>query len=139
MNTHHRCVLIAACLGFLAGAPACRRSEPSKPAVEAPPPSRAAKLSKIVFVGKEHACDCTRKAVDAGWAALEKAVGTPAKVPIEKLYADTEAARVEPYRSQKAILALPAIYFVDGQGAVLDLLQGEVSESQVQPVLSKLQ
>jgi hypothetical protein len=49
-----------------------------------------AKVTRIVFVGKEHPCDCTRKALDAGWAALQKALGTPSKVPVEKLQVDTD-------------------------------------------------
>lgn len=89
------------------------------------------KATKIVFVGKEHACDCTRKSVDAGWAAVQKALGTPAKLPTERLQIDTEGEKVEPYRKQKPIMALPAIYFVDGKGTVLELLQGEVTAEQV--------
>jgi hypothetical protein len=95
----------------------------------------ATKVTRIVFVGKEHACDCTRKTVDAGWAALQKALGTPAKLPVEKLQIDTEGAKVEPYRKQKAIMALPAIYFLDGKDVVLDLLQGEVTAEQIVGVL----
>lgn len=139
MNIDSRCVLLAVCFAFIAGALGCRRAEQASPPVEAPAASASPKLSKIVFVGKEHACDCTRKAVDASFAALQKALGPTAKLPIEKMYVDTEAARVEPYRSQKPIMALPAIYFVDGKGTVLDQLQGEVNETQVQPILSKLQ
>jgi hypothetical protein len=97
--------------------------------------SAATKVTRIVFVGKEHACDCTRKTVDAGWAALQKALGTPAKLPVEKLQIDTEGAKVEPYRKQKAIMALPAIYFLDGKDVVLDLLQGEVTAEQIVGVL----
>jgi hypothetical protein len=96
----------------------------------------APKATKVVFVGKEHPCDCTRKAIDAGWTALQKALGTPAKLPVERLQVDTEGARVEPYRSQKPIMALPAIYFVDSKDAVLDLLQGEVTAEQVASVLN---
>jgi hypothetical protein len=139
MNIDKRCVLIAVCFASVAGAASCRRPEPPRPSATAPAAAAAPKLSKIVFVGKEHACDCTRKAVDASWTALQKALGPTAKLPIEKMYVDTEAARVEAYRSQKPIMALPAIYFVDGQGTVLDQLQGEVNETQVQPILSKLQ
>lgn len=99
------------------------------PAVAAKPDTP--KVARIVFVGKEHACDCTRKTVDAAWAVLEKALGTPAKLPVERLHVDTEAAKVEPYRQQKPIMALPAIYFVDGKNAVIELLQGEVTADQV--------
>lgn len=140
MNTHRRLLLVAACLGFFAASGACRRPEQTNPAAAAKAaPAPAVKLSKVVFVGKEHACDCTRRAVDASWAALEAALGTPARVPVEKMHVDTEAARVEPYRIQRPIMALPVIYFVDGKGAVLDVLQGEVTDAQIQPVLGKLQ
>jgi hypothetical protein len=97
----------------------------------------AAKVTKIVFVGKEHACDCTRKTVDGGWAALQKALGTPAKLPVERLQIDTEAAKVAPYREQKPMMALPAIYFLDGKGAVTELLQGEVTLEQIGHALGK--
>ena len=90
---------------------------------------------KVVFVGKEHACDCTRKKVDTALAALQKVLGTPPKIPVEMLKADTEEEKVEPYRKQKPMMALPAIYFVDGNGTVVDLLQGEVTEAQVRKVL----
>jgi hypothetical protein len=97
----------------------------------------AAKVAKIVFVGKERACDCTRKSIDAGWAAVQKALGTPAKVPVERLQVDTEGAKVERYRSQKAVMALPAIYFVDDKNVVLELLQGEVTEAQIASTLKR--
>jgi hypothetical protein len=92
-------------------------------------------VKRIVFVGKEHACDCTRKTVEGSLATLQKALGTPAKVPMERLQIDTEAEKVRPYQQQKAILTLPAIYFLDDQNRVLDLLQGEVTEEQVQHAL----
>jgi hypothetical protein len=91
----------------------------------------SATVTKIVFVGKENACECTRKSIDDGWAALEKALGTPAKLPVERLQSDTENALVETYRKQKPMVALPAIYFLDGSGAVLGLLQGEVTSQQI--------
>ena len=97
----------------------------------------ASKVAKIVFVGKEHACDCTRKAVDVGWAALQKALGTPAKVPVERLQSDTDGWKVEPYRKQKPMMALPAIYFVDGKDTVVELLQGEMSDAQITALLEK--
>ena len=95
------------------------------------------KIAKVVFVGKQNACDCTRKRVDVGWAALQKALGTPAKLPVERLQIDTDGAKVEPYRKQKAMMALPAIYFVDGEAKVLELLQGEVTDTQIAAALNR--
>lgn len=94
-------------------------------------------VAKVVFVGKKDACDCTRRAIAAGWAALGEALGEPAEPPVERLQIDSDGAAVAPYRQQKAMLALPAIYFVDQQGQVLELLQGEVSADQVNAALGR--
>lgn len=105
----------------------------------APEPVKAAaaesKIAKIVFVGKQNACDCTRKRVEDGWAALQKVLGTPAKLPVERLQIDTDETQVEPYRQQKAVMALPAIYLVDNKATVLDLLQGEVTDAEIAAAL----
>jgi hypothetical protein len=141
MNTHNRRrYIIIACLVLLGtvSTVGCRRPPEPVQTTNAPTLSPASKLSKIVFVGKEHACECTRKSVDAGWAALQKVLGSPGKIPVERMHVDTESARVAPYREQKPIMALPAIYFVDGKGSVLDMLQGEVGEAQIQPILEKI-
>lgn len=142
MNTNLLRNLVLPCLAIavLATSPGCHRSQAqsSAPVATTAKAAPAKKLAKIVFVDKEHACDCTRKAVDAGWTALQKALGSPNKLPIERMHVDTEAAKVAPYRSQKAIIAMPAIYFVGAQETVLDMLQGEVTEEQIQPILSAL-
>jgi hypothetical protein len=90
-----------------------------------------ARVVKIVFVGKEHACDCTRKKVETATAALQQVLGTPPRVPVQELKVDTEPEKVEPYRLQKPMLAMPAIYFVDGEGGVIDMLQGEITAEQI--------
>ncbi len=96
-----------------------------------------AKVVEIVFVGKEHACDCTRKKVDTALAALQKVLGTPPKIPVEMLKVDTEEKKVEPYQRQKPMVAIPSIYFVDGKGRVVELLQGEVTAEQIDQPLVK--
>jgi len=110
-------------------------SEVPSPVSKKPGPT---KVAKIVFVGKENACECTRKRVDAGWDALQKALGTPPKLPVVKLQIDTQSSSVDPYKEQQAMVALPAIYFVDAQGLVLELLQGDITKAQVADTLKKL-
>jgi len=142
MTTHAKSifpVLVLSIAGFYCICANAAAGEPpvtpaSMPVASAAAPVQA-KLAKIVFVGKEHPCDCTRKALDSGWAALQKALGAPAKLPVERLQVDTEAQKVEPYQKQKPFVALPAIYFLDGKGAVVELLQGEVSPEQITNVL----
>ena len=91
-------------------------------------------VARIVFIGKENACQCTRAAIDASWAALQEALGG-ASIPMEKLTIDTQAAAVAPYRDMQAIFAVPAIYFLDASGGFLNQLQGEVTADQVRAVL----
>lgn len=141
MNRHIRLVLLA--LTSLSVGMACKSQEPSSSAglgvavaAAAAKTQAKAKPARIIFVGKEHACDCTRKSVDAGWAALQKALGTPAKLPVERLQIDTQGDQVGPYRQQKPMMALPAIYFVDGNNVVLGLLQGEVTAEQISEAIA---
>ena len=125
--------------GSLAGC-SKQMTEPAQVAkVEAAPASSpgSTKVEKIVFVGKEHDCACTRKAIDASWKALQAALGAPAKVPVLQLKVDTESAKVEPYEKQKAIMALPAIYFLDEQGISIENLQGEVTVDQIKAAFAK--
>jgi hypothetical protein len=91
----------------------------------------ANEVVKIVFVGKEHACDCTRKKLDAATTALHQVLGTSARIPVETLKADTEEEKVEPYRKQRPMMAVPAIYFINSKGSVIEMLQGEITAEQI--------
>jgi len=75
--------------------------------------------------------------VETALAALRQVLGTPAKIPVEMLKVDTEEDKVEPYRKQKPMMAVPAIYFVDVKGAVIDMLQGEITAEQIARILKK--
>ncbi|MGC4067174.1 MAG: hypothetical protein QM784_21545 [Polyangiaceae bacterium] len=102
----------------------------------APTAARAsAKTERVVFVDKEHACKCTQKRVDDSWAALQTALGNKASAMVERLHADTQENQVAPYAAMKAMVALPALYFLDAKGGFVDLLQGEVTKEQIQAVL----
>lgn len=96
----------------------------------------SAKVANIVFVTKEHPCDCTRKRIDTAEAALQQVLGNPAKIPVQTLKADLEPEKLEPYRQQKPAMALPAIYLLDGKNVVLELLQGEITAEQLSNALS---
>lgn len=125
------------------GLSACERSK-AAPAqtVTSPPVSAAqtqpeAKITKIVFVDKEKACDCTRKRVEGAWTTLQTALGTPPALPVQRLHVDTQAAEVAPYTSAKPLMVPPGIYFVDGRGTVVDLLQGEIEAKEIETVLKR--
>ena len=92
-------------------------------------------VARVVFVDKEHACKCTQKRVDDSWAALQGALAGRQVPTVERLHADTQAEAVEPYNKMRAVLALPALYFMDTKGTLMELLQGEVTQEQIQAVL----
>ncbi len=131
---------VAFCLLFASSALAsnCKREEALSgqaavtTSTNKAPASRAAKskVTKIVFVGKLAACDCTRRRIDDSWAALQAALGTSGDIQIERLHVDTEQTKVAPYRKMRAIMVIPAAYFLDASGALLDMLQGEITTEQ---------
>ncbi len=112
----------------------------SAPLTAATPATRApttGKVTRVVFVGKEQPCDCTKARLESGWSALQSALGTPPKVPVERLQLDTEPDQVEPFQRQKPAMTLPALYFLDANDSVVELLQGEVTREQVATALAK--
>lgn len=119
--------------------PACAKSKALPPAAVAatPVPTSASKIARVVFMDKEHACECTRKRVEDTWTALQAAVGTPPKLPIERIHVDTQAAQAGPYVSEKPLVVPPGIYFVDRQQHVFELLQGEIKAEEIIAVLRR--
>ncbi|MDF1561450.1 MAG: hypothetical protein P1V51_00300 [Deltaproteobacteria bacterium] len=129
-------------LALLALTAACNEpvslSRPAAPAETAAPAEAATPrqvVKRVVFVGKQGACDCTKAKVEASWAALQQTLGTPAKLPVEKLQIDVDGPQVAFYQQQKPILALPAIYLIDETATVVELLQGEVTADQLTAAL----
>jgi hypothetical protein len=113
---------------------ASRASALSAPAANTP----AGKLAKVVFVGEEHGCPCRQARLDAGWAALEQAMGTPPKLPVEKIHVDTQSAKVQVFTQQKPILTMPGIFLVDGANKMLDMLQGDITRAQIDAAIAAL-
>lgn len=103
---------------------------PAPTAPEATKPSANLQVARIVFVGKQGACECTQKRIAGSWDSLQSALGKKGAVPVERLHIDTQAEEVAVYKSMRPILAIPAIYFLDAKGELVEMLQGEVSEQQ---------
>ncbi|HJX63104.1 MAG TPA: hypothetical protein VJ860_04040 [Polyangia bacterium] len=119
--------------------PACAKAKglPAAAVAATPVPTSASKIARVVFMDKEHACECTRKRVEDTWTALQAAVGTPPELPIQRIHVDTQAAQAGQYISAKPLMAPPGIYFVDQQEHVFELLQGEVKTEEIAAVLKR--
>ncbi len=111
--------------------------QPADPAATAAPqqPAAATQVVRIVFVGKQNACDCTRKRIDASWQALQAALAKKSAVPVERLNIDTQNDQVAFYQGLRSIMAVPAIYFLDAKGDLVEMLQGEVTVEQASGAL----
>jgi hypothetical protein len=99
-------------------------------------PAATAAVARVVFIDKENACQCTQKRVDAAWTVLQGALAGRKDVSVERIHIDTEMMRVAPYRQMRPMMVLPAMYFLDGSGVLVEMLQGEVTPGQVVAVLA---
>ena len=128
--------LAAAAMMLSACANNAAKAEPKENAASAQKESSAKPVARIVFVDKENCCQCTAERTAKSWKALEEAlaVKTPA-IPIERIHFDTQASLAEKYKAMKPIVAVPALYFLDADGGLVGMLQGEVTKAQVESVL----
>jgi len=111
---------------------ATKKAAPTDPAGIEP---ATVKVSRIVFVGKEHACDCTRARIDETWASLQAVLKSEKGILVERARIDTEPDRVEPLQKMRAIIVIPAVFFFDASDTLFEMLQGEVTTEQFARVL----
>ncbi len=143
MSTWSARVLTGALLALaLAGCkPAAENVAAAKSAATRPaPPAKteaSARVARVVFVDQEKCCACTRKRIDSSWKALTAVVGATPRLPVDRYHLDTQEVQAEEFLSKKPIMAAPGIYFLDKAGALVELLQGEVTEAQIRSALAK--
>lgn len=95
-----------------------------------------AKVAKIVFIDLEKCCKCTAGQTAKSWDALQAALAaTSAQVPVERWHMDSQAEQAEKYRTMKPMVAMPAVYFLDAAGNLVEMLQGDVTQEQVEKLL----
>lgn len=94
-------------------------------------------VAAIVFIDKEDPCPCTDKRIKSSWKALQSALKDRKDIRVTRIHYDTEEARAEHFTALKPLMVIPGIYFVNGQGRVLALLQGEVKLAEIAAVLKK--
>ncbi len=112
------------------GAPAENATEPA-----APPSEARAAVAKIVFIDQEVCCRCTRERIDNTWAELTKALEGGTEVPVERIHGDSQEAQTKPYLDMRPLMVAPGLYFLDAEGGLVEMLQGELSEGQIAAVL----
>ncbi len=95
----------------------------------------AALVAKIVFIDMKEACDCTAKRTERSWAELQKATqGTD--ITVTRIHMDENGDEASKYSDMKPYVAIPAVYFFDGAGALAGMLQGEIAQAQLESMIS---
>lgn len=92
-------------------------------------------VARIVFIDQEQACECTRDRIEASWTALQAALGEGSAMQVERIHRDTQQEQAEEYRLLRPMVTVPGIYLLDEGGAIVELLQGEVTEQQLRAAL----
>ena len=87
-------------------------------------------VAKVVFVDQEECCECTQNRIDGTWAVLSTAL-EGREIDVERLHRDTQEADVAKYHEMRPIMVVPAVYFLDSEGKIVEVLQGEVTEEQI--------
>lgn len=134
-------VLALMVIGLAAAAGCNRKAEASGgtgPSQAAPTSSAEAKKSpvaRLAFLDKAEACECTQKNIDKGWAALQAVLGSGNPLPVDRIHVDTQADQAAPLLAQRKVVTVPALYLLDANGFVIDMLQGELQESDVRKAL----
>jgi len=128
--------LLAGCSSSGKPGPAAPAPAPVAAPAVATAPTATPPVAKIVFIDKERACECTQKAIDASWTALQAAL-QGASVPVERIHMDTQEAFAEGYKAKRPMMAVPGLYFLADDGAVLELLQGEVTTDKIRATLGR--
>jgi hypothetical protein len=92
-------------------------------------------IERIVFIDMADACNCTQKKIDAAQKALAAAEGAKT-IHVERIHMDTEDEKADVYRDKKPFMVVPALYFLDDAGNVLTLLQGDITEKQIEEAIA---
>lgn len=131
-------VCTAACQSGNTNQSLATASAPSSVVPAGPAASAQSRLTRIVFIDKENCCQCTRDRIDASWSALQAALAGRSKaIPVERVHFDTQPQLGREYHSRRPTLTFPAIYFLDGEDNIVELLQGELTQAQLSAVLER--
>jgi hypothetical protein len=111
--------------------PEANGPRPAATTVQAP----SASVEKIVFIDMKGACECTAKRTEKSWAELEKAT-QGIEIPVIRIHMDEQDEEASRYSDMKPHMAIPAVYFLDSDGELAGMLQGEITQSQFESMIS---
>ena len=107
-------------------------------APQVPEARPGAGVAKVVVLEQGECCECTRARQETTWENLQAALERVEEKPdVDVIHFDAEPEAAQPYRDMKPVVVSPALYFLDGDGALVDTLQGEQSVEAVAALLAR--
>ena len=107
-------------------------------APEAPAAPEGARVAKIVVLEQGECCECTRARQEATWENLQAALeGLEKKPVVDVIHFDAEPDVAQPYQDMKPVMVSPVLYFLDGDGALVGTLEGELTREAIATLLGK--
>ena len=95
------------------------------------------RVRSVVFFGQKEACPCTRKRIDDSWEVVSSVLGQGEGVEVKRLQLDVDGEEYDRFDDLRPVMVPPGIYFLDAEGKLVEMLQGEVDEVQVVGALMK--
>ena len=98
-------------------------------------PTGAKLVSKVLFLDLTDPCKCTKARQEKTWTELQQAVkGTD--IELERVHWDGDNDRAEAFAEERPFSVIPALYFLDAKGNLIDMLQGEITKQQFETMIS---
>jgi len=94
------------------------------------------RIAHVVFIDHEIICPSVKKVSNATWIELQKVVASR-DIKVTRIHKDRQANLARKYTTLKPTGAVPAIYFLARDGALVELLGGEQTAEQIAAVLDR--
>jgi hypothetical protein len=110
----------------------------SKKDTAAPPPKapEGARVAKVVVLEQETGCECALARQEVTWTNLQAALESLDQKPaVDVIHFDVEPGAAQPFQDMKAVMVVPALYFLDGDGALVAAEQGELTAETITALL----
>lgn len=124
----------ATATGTEATAPAAQQAALSKSGTQ--PTAAASKVARVVVLEKQECCECTRTRQEKSWEAMQQALKSGNwAVETVKVFTDTQPEEAGLYTALKPMMVSPAYYFLDANGDLVEMLQGELEAEAITKIL----
>jgi hypothetical protein len=126
-------VVLLSLVAVIAGCNA--KSKGAESAPEKAP--EGAKVAKVVVLEQETGCECALARQEVTWTNLQAALdGMEKKPAVDVIHFDVEPDAAQPFQDMKAVMVVPALYFLDLDGKLVATEQGELTAEAIAALLA---